>query len=129
MSMQRDPILTGLITAILLGIFTTIGVKMKREYRKIALIIKRVWKMGRGNGITLEEHREELLAFKTSIESFIKDATYPIQKDSNGGNALPDVVRSLSRIEKRLNEVNDTGRETLGMLTQHIQTPNAHKEK
>ena len=38
------------------------------------------------------------------LKSFIKEQTYPIQPTSNGGRALPDIARTVDRIEKRLDE-------------------------
>lgn len=36
------------------------------------------------------------------LKSFIREQTYPIQPNANGGRSLADVVRTLDRIEKRL---------------------------
>lgn len=38
------------------------------------------------------------------LKRFIKDQTYPIQPNSNGGRSLPDIARAVDRIEKRLDE-------------------------
>lgn len=38
------------------------------------------------------------------LKSFIKEQTYPIQPTSNGGRSLPDIARTVDRIEKRLDE-------------------------
>lgn len=38
------------------------------------------------------------------LKNFIKEQTYPIQPNSNGGRSLPDVASSVHRIEQRLNE-------------------------
>ena len=39
------------------------------------------------------------------IKAYIDQMTYPIQPTSNGGNSLPDVVRSLNRIEGKIHEL------------------------
>ena len=38
------------------------------------------------------------------LKRFIKDQTYPIQPSANGGRSLPDIARTVDRIEKRLDE-------------------------
>ena len=38
------------------------------------------------------------------LQNFIKEQTYPIQPTSNGGRSLPDIARTVDRIEKRLDE-------------------------
>jgi hypothetical protein len=38
------------------------------------------------------------------LKSYIKELTHPIQPTSNGGRSLPDVARTVDRIEKRLDE-------------------------
>jgi hypothetical protein len=38
------------------------------------------------------------------LKKFIKDQTYPIQPSANGGRSLPDIARTVDRIEKRLDE-------------------------
>jgi len=38
------------------------------------------------------------------LKNYIKEQTHPIQPTSNGGRSLPDVARTVDRIEKRLDE-------------------------
>lgn len=38
------------------------------------------------------------------LKAFIKEHTYPIQPNANGGRSLPDIARAVDRIEKRLDE-------------------------
>lgn len=38
------------------------------------------------------------------LKSFIKEQTHPIQPTANGGRSLPDIARTVDRIEKRLDE-------------------------
>ena len=38
------------------------------------------------------------------LKRFIKDQTYPLQPYANGGRSLPDIARTVDRIEKRLDE-------------------------
>jgi hypothetical protein len=38
------------------------------------------------------------------LKRFIKEQTYPIQPTANGGRSLPDIARTVDRIEKRLDE-------------------------
>jgi hypothetical protein len=38
------------------------------------------------------------------LKRFIKEQTYPIQPSANGGRSLPDIARTVDRIEKRLDE-------------------------
>jgi hypothetical protein len=38
------------------------------------------------------------------LKRFIKDQTHPIQPTANGGRSLPDIARTVDRIEKRLDE-------------------------
>ncbi len=39
------------------------------------------------------------------IKQYIDHATYPIQKSSNGGYALPDAIKTLNRIESQVKEL------------------------
>lgn len=41
------------------------------------------------------------------IKAYIDHATYPLQKDSNGGWALPDAIKTLNRIEIKICEMDD----------------------
>lgn len=41
------------------------------------------------------------------IKTYIDHATYPLQKDSNGGWALPDAIKTLNRIESKMYEIDD----------------------
>jgi len=38
------------------------------------------------------------------LKSYIKEQTHPIQPTANGGRSLPDIARTVDRIEHRLNE-------------------------
>lgn len=38
------------------------------------------------------------------LKNLIRDLTYPIQPNSNGGRSLPDVAAAVQRIEYRLDE-------------------------
>ena len=38
------------------------------------------------------------------LKAYIKEQTYPIQPTANGGRSLPDIARTVDRIEKRLDE-------------------------
>lgn len=38
------------------------------------------------------------------LKNFIKEQTYPIQPNANGGRSLPDIASAVSRIEVRLDE-------------------------
>jgi hypothetical protein len=40
----------------------------------------------------------------TPIKAYIKELTHPIQPSANGGRSLPDIARTVDRIEKRLDE-------------------------
>jgi hypothetical protein len=40
----------------------------------------------------------------TPLKSYIKELTHPIQPSANGGRSLPDISRTVDRIEARLNE-------------------------
>lgn len=39
------------------------------------------------------------------IKAYIEKMTYAIQPHANGGNSLPDVVKSLQRIEKQVCDI------------------------
>lgn len=41
------------------------------------------------------------------IKAYIDHATYPLQKDSNGGWALPDAIKTLNRIESKMYEMDE----------------------
>ena len=36
------------------------------------------------------------------LKQFIKDQTYPIQPNANGGKSLPDIAETVARIDKRV---------------------------
>lgn len=38
------------------------------------------------------------------LKHYIQEQTYPIQPTANGGRSLPDIARTVDRIEKRLDE-------------------------
>ena len=38
------------------------------------------------------------------LKAFIKEQTYPIQPNANGGRSLPDIASAVARIERRLDE-------------------------
>jgi hypothetical protein len=38
------------------------------------------------------------------LKNYIKEQTYPIHPQANGGRSLPDVARAVNRIEQRLDE-------------------------
>lgn len=40
----------------------------------------------------------------TPIKNYIKEQTYPLQPHANGGRSVPDIARSVNRIEQRLDE-------------------------
>jgi hypothetical protein len=40
----------------------------------------------------------------TPLKNFIREQTHPIQPYANGGRSLPDIARTMDRIEKRLDE-------------------------
>jgi hypothetical protein len=44
------------------------------------------------------------LLIVTPIKNYIKEQTYPIQPTANGGRSLPDIARTVDRIEQRLDE-------------------------
>jgi hypothetical protein len=44
------------------------------------------------------------LLIVTPLKSYIKELTNPIQPTANGGRSLPDIARTVDRIEKRLDE-------------------------
>lgn len=41
------------------------------------------------------------------IKAYIDHATYPIQKNSNGGYALPDAIKTLNRIEEKICDIDE----------------------
>lgn len=38
------------------------------------------------------------------LKNYIREQTHPIQPTANGGRSLPDIARTVDRIEKRLDE-------------------------
>ena len=36
------------------------------------------------------------------LKNYIKELTYPIQPNANGGKSLPDIAETVSRIDKRV---------------------------
>ena len=93
--------------------------------------------MARGNGISLKEHEAAIATLETKLIKVIEDRTYPIQKDSNGGDSLPDLFKLVNgikdrmehrfdRVEDQATEIAKTANHTAGMLETHIDTKNAH---
>lgn len=122
MNVEHDPIFTGVAITAISGFLGIVLIKLKRTEIRVAKWIKKKWQMFKGSGISLAEHEAAI----DDLKKYIDEKTYPIQKDSNGGSALPDVVKALERIEKRQIEIGDTGMKTLGMLEGHIDSKNAH---
>lgn len=133
MSIEKDPIFQGVAISVILAFLGAISVKIKREYRRIVNSIKRIWKMARGNGISLKEHNAAI----DDLKKYIDQKTYSIQKDSNGGDSLPDVfvklddmtnrfIHKFDRIEDKVDGIAKTANSTEATLKLHIETKNAH---
>ena len=58
------------------------------------------------------------------IKAYIDHATYPIQPNSNGGKSLPDAIQTLSRIEKKIDEIDDR----LGQVENLVTKPTRAKK-
>lgn len=41
------------------------------------------------------------------IKIYIDNATYPIHPEANGGKSLPDVIAGITRIELKVNEIDE----------------------
>lgn len=50
---------------------------------------------------------------KTFIEEVVTQATYPIQKGSNGGYSLPDANKKLNALDKRIDKLEENHKELL----------------
>ena len=48
---------------------------------------------------------------KNFIEEVVTQATYPIQKGSNGGYSLPDANKKLNALDKRIDSLEDAHKE------------------
>jgi len=58
------------------------------------------------------------------IKSYIDQATYPIHPESNGGRSLPDIAKTVNRIEIKLSEVD----ERLVAVENHVTKPTRTKK-
>ena len=137
MSIIGSPLFVGVATPILVALFAAIGVIIKRQFHRITKWLKRVLQMARGNGISLKEHDAAIDDLKAYVKELVEDRTYPIQKDSNGGDSLPDLINLVRDIrqemthgfsEVRTQAINiaATANKTVGMLETHIKQKNAH---
>lgn len=123
MGVQKDPILQSLITAVILAFLTALGVKIKREFRRIKRFLKRAWQMARGNGMTLDEHNAAII----DLKSYIDAKTYGIQPDSNGGASLADLIRTVNVMADKQEEIRDMVFENLGVQKAHSADLHAHQ--
>jgi hypothetical protein len=58
------------------------------------------------------------------IKAYIDQATYPIHPESNGGRSLPDIAKTVNRIEVKLSEVD----ERLVAVENHVTKPTRTKK-
>ena len=138
MYIEKDPIFQGVATAVIVAFLGLVSVKIKRQYRKILRGLKKVWKMARGNGISLEEHNDAIADLKEYFTELVTLRTYPIQPDSNGGSSLPDLNQTMKNLRKDIQhgfdevrkqniETHGVASEAVGAINAHIQS--SHKEK
>ena len=59
------------------------------------------------------------------LKAYIKELTYPIQKNANGGHSLPDAIATLNRIEFRICEID----ERLVAVENHVTKPATRTKK
>ncbi len=58
------------------------------------------------------------------IKAYIDQATYPIHPESNGGRSLPDIAKTVNRIESKLIDVD----ERLIAVENHVTKPTRTKK-
>lgn len=58
------------------------------------------------------------------IKAYIDQATYPIHPESNGGRSLPDIAKTVNRIESKLMDVD----ERLIAVENHVTKPTRTKK-
>lgn len=58
---------------------------------------------------------------KTFIEEIVTQATYPIQKNSNGGFSLADANKKLNALDKRIDVIEDTHKEIIANQEQMLE--------
>jgi hypothetical protein len=58
------------------------------------------------------------------IKAYIDQATYPIHPESNGGRSLPDIAKTVNRIESKLIDVD----ERLIAVENHVTKPTRAKK-
>ena len=84
------------------------------------------------------ENDEESETEFQRLEKLIRNLTYPIQPNANGGRSLPDLIslvetfkedltERIDRIETRQVVIGDVTVRTEGKLDLHIETKNAHQ--
>lgn len=59
------------------------------------------------------------------LKAFIKEQTYPIHPNSNGGKSLPDAIATLNRIESRICDIE----ERLVQVEDHVTRAPARTKK
>jgi hypothetical protein len=58
------------------------------------------------------------------IKAYIDQATYPIHPESNGGRSLPDIAKTVNRIESKIIDVD----ERLIAVENHVTKPTRTKK-
>jgi predicted transcriptional regulator len=71
------------------------------------------------------------LVYKPLVK-LIKEQTYPLQPNSNGGKSLPDVAKKINYLDKRidsLEESHDEIKETLNSILELVTKPKPRTRK
>jgi len=70
--------------------------------------------------------------FYKKLVKIIKEQTYSIQPDSNGGKSLPDIAKKVNNLNKRIDELEDSHteiKETLNNILELVTKPKPRAKK
>jgi len=71
-------------------------------------------------GWSWRRSRQRWAKFKSELVGELKQATKPIQPDSNGGKSLPDLHLKVDELKTTLDQVEKNGNNTAAALLEHI---------
>ena len=114
--MLNNSLFQSVAAGLVLTFLGWLGLKAKKIRARIVAIWNSPTKSR--NGVSQSQFDE----FQNEMRKLMR----PIQPEANGGKSLPDAIKTLDRIEHRLEDIGDTASATQATLKLHIETFHAH---
>lgn len=96
------------------GYTTPDAVRVWQDFWPIILVVSA------GTAWSWRRSRQRWSRFKAELVGELKQATKPIQPDSNGGKSLPDLHEKVDALTTTLDKVERNGNNTAAALLEHI---------